>query len=132
MNSPSEDIKDILESSAVGLGLVFGTDLFVSRMPETPDQCVAVFDTGGEPPQPSFVYLKPTIQVRIRGAKTGYQTAYTLAESIRDALHDLTNETWNSTRYVGIWATSDIFFIGYDENDRPLFSVNFRIHRTST
>jgi hypothetical protein len=131
MNPPSEDIKDMLVASAAGTGLTFGTDIHISHMPDTPDLCVAVYDTGGEPPEPHLVYNKPTAQVRVRGDRGGYEAAWSLAETIRDALNGVNNEVWNSTRYIGIWATGDILFIHYDDSKRPVLSVNFRIHRTN-
>jgi hypothetical protein len=133
MNSPSEDFKDILVSSSAATGLIFATDLFVGFEPEhdltTP--IVTLFDTGGDRPQVNFVYHKVRIQARIRGAKFGYQAAYTMAETVRDALHELTLQTVNGTKYIAIWAISDIFPLGQDEKSRPIFTVNFEAHRTA-
>ena len=44
MNSPSEDIKDILVADT-GLSLVFATDLFIGVEPTLPKNCVTIFDT---------------------------------------------------------------------------------------
>ncbi|HDS00518.1 MAG TPA: hypothetical protein ENO22_05660 [candidate division Zixibacteria bacterium] len=130
MNAPSHDIKDILGADS-SLGLVFRTNLFVSEMPASPDECVAIYDTGGSDPEENFVYKRPTIQVRIRGAKGKYRDAYALAKDIQDSLHVVANYTINSTRYIAIWAQGDILFLGYDDNHRPLLTVNFRMHRTN-
>jgi len=129
MNPPSVDIKDILKSISA-LALTFTTDLFVSEMPHAPDDCVCVYDTGGENSEVDYVYERPTIQVRVRGAKGGYQDGHALAQSIRDELNGLANHTINAARYVGIWVEGDIIALGYDDNHRPLFTVNFRMHRT--
>lgn len=131
MNSSSVDIKDYLESSASATGLVFNTDLFISREPEEPDAVVTIYDTTGEDAQANYVYKKPNIQVRIRSPRQDYITGYATAESIFDALHGLANITINSTRYIGIWAIGDINLIMWDENDRAILTVNFRIHRTT-
>jgi len=131
MNPPSEDIKDILESSQSGTGLVFGTDLFIGEEPVSPDQCITIYDTGGPEPQAGYVYDYPTVQVRIRGNKGAYKETWALADTIKSALHGLHNESWNGTKYHGIWCQSDIIFIGYDDNSRPVFTVNFRIHRSA-
>lgn len=132
MNSPSEDIKDILESSQAGLTLVYGTDLFRSFEPESPNFCVTIFDTGGYPPQSNYVYEYPTIMIRCRGDVFKYDAAWAQLKEINLVLHDLHGETWNGTKYIGIWAAGDIIPLGYDENNRPLLSLNFRIHRTTT
>lgn len=130
MNAPSEDVKDILEG-ITSLALTFTTDLFVSEMPAEPDGCVCVYDTGGDPPQPDNVYKKPSVQVRVRGAKGGYLIAHALAQSIQDVLHGTANYTINGARYIGIWAVGDVLFVGYDDNHRPLLTANFRLHRTN-
>ena len=111
---------------------VFGTDLFISSMPESPDACVTIYDTGGLEQQAGYEYEYPTAQVKIRGDRKDYADAYSKAQTVRDALHGLNNESWNNARYIGIWCNSDIFFVGYDMHDRPMFTINFRIHRTST
>lgn len=132
MNAPSQDIKDILESSQHGSIGTFATDLFVHEEPAEPDACVTVRDTGGFDPESRFDYSRPTVQVRIRGAKGGFQTAYSKTQEVIDALHGLNNETWNGTRYVAIWQMGDVMDTGNDDNGRPILTVNFRIHRTTT
>lgn len=136
MNSPARDIKDILISSSSGLNLVFGTTLHVSREPSSPDQVVTIYDTGGFSPEvllgsDSRGMEKPTIQIRVRGNKKAYNTTYDLAEDIKNVLHTMINRTVNGTKYVGAWLESDIFFLDYDENDRPVFTMNFLLFRTS-
>ena len=129
MNAPSHDIQDILVATS-SLALTFATDLFVSEMPDTPDECVCVYATGGFEPEANFVYERPTVQIRVRGSRGAYVAAHNLTQSIRDALHGLANHTINGARYIGIWCESDILSLGYDKNHRPMLSVNFRIHRT--
>jgi hypothetical protein len=131
MNPPSEDIKDMLVASSAGLGHTFGIDMFISEMPDSPDVCYCIYDTGGIEPEVQYEYDRPAVQVRVRGAKSGYRSAWLAAKDIRDTLHGVHNETWNSTRYVGIWCMGDILFAGYDDSGRPQFTINFRIHRVS-
>lgn len=133
MNSPAEDISTILVLSSSVTGLTEGTDLFISREPSKPDVVVSIFDTGGGEPQSTAErYEFPTVQVRSRGtAITGYADAYAKLELIKLALHKFANQTIGGTKYIGIWASSDIIPLGYDDNNRPMFSLNFRIHRTA-
>lgn len=132
MNSPATDIKDMLDASAAALGLTFATDLFVGQMPDSPDKCICVYDTGGYDPESGTErYEKPTVMVTVRGARMGYVAGWALAQDIKDVLHRLHNETWNSTRYIAIWCVGDINHIGFDQNQRPKFTINFRIHRTA-
>lgn len=131
MNSVSEDIKDILELSASGLTLTFATDLFVSKEPDTPDAAVTIYDGVGGPPDVQHRLDYPGVQVRIRGARNnGYAAAYSLAEDIKLVLNGYAGKIINSTTYVLIRATTDILFLGYDDNDRPMFVINFDIIRT--
>jgi hypothetical protein len=130
MNAPSEDIKDML-AAVSSLALTFATDLFVSEMPDTPDQCVCVYDTGGFDPEGDFNYERPTAMIRVRGAKGAYTAGHELAQACRDALLGTADSTVNGARYIGIWVVGDVNHIGYDDNHRPLFTVNFRIHRAA-
>ena len=131
MNAPSHDLAEHLETSVAATGLIHGTDLFTGREPPDPDAVVTLYDTGGEPPQAGFKYDMPTLQARIRSPKEGQVAGYATAESVKDALHGLTNVTINSTRYIGIWAMGDIHQLEWDQNARAIFTVNFRIHRTT-
>lgn len=127
MNPPSIDIKDILEAAGIG---TYGTDLFVSTIPERPDAAVGIIDTAGLSPLPvDYIYDRPSVQIIVRGTANGYLAAYSKAESIKRALHALYNETWNGTRYIVILAETDILWIGPDERNRPQFSLNFSINR---
>lgn len=129
MNPPSEDIKDILEGESA-LALTFTEDLFIGQMPETPDNCVCIYDTGGYPGESDYVYQRPTLQVKVRGDRGAYKLAHQLCQNIRDVLHALHNVTLNGARYIGIWQESDVMSLGPDELHRPMFTINFRIHRT--
>ena len=129
MNSSAEDMSSILASA---LSLVEGSVLFISREPDSPDAVVTVFDTGGgEPSSGTENNEFPTIQVRVRGTVMDYETAYALIDSIKNVLHNLASQTINSTKYIGVWASSDIIPLGYDASDRPILTLNFRIHRTA-
>ncbi len=132
MNAPSVDIKDLLAASSTGL--TFEIDLFVSLEPDgknIANKVVTIYDTGGLEPATYVTLLSPNIQVRIRGDKGKFEEGYTLAELVRDTLHAVNNTTVNSTRYIHIIASTDINFLGYDDNDRPVWTVNFRIMRTA-
>jgi len=133
MLSPSEDIKDMIVADT-GLGLVFGTDLFIAREPTLPKNCVTIFDTPGRPPQLTLGgkkanenYYYPSIQIRVRN--TGYVAGWALVESIRDSLHGRAQETWNGTLYSVIYCSSGPVMLDWDENNRVRFVVNFNIQR---
>ena len=130
MNAPSTDIAAML-ADVSGPGLTEGTNLFISILPELPDAIVAVFDYSGSDPEQNFAYWRPSVQVRVRGAREAYEAAYQLAMDIRAYLVASHNVTINGSRYIGIWAKGDIISLGRDGNNRPELSVNFAIHRTT-
>ena len=59
-------------------------------MPETPDECVAAYDTGGFDPEPGYSYERPTFQIVLRGAKRDYRGIYALARPEAPALRHFT------------------------------------------
>ncbi len=129
MNSPAEDIKDMLE--AEDLDLAFGTNLFIGFEPSTPPNTVTIFDTGGYSPQLTFdkseKYERPSIQIRVRDIS--YSEAWQKINEIKDALHGRAHETWNDTYYSVIICSSDIGFLDWDNSRRARFVVNFDIQR---
>ena len=129
MNPASEDLKDFIELSSTGLDFTFGTNMFIGDMPDKPDNCITLYDTGGPAPQANYDYYKPTVQILIRGDIQGYQNAWDQANSLSNALHGVAGETVNSTYYSQILASSDLMFVGKDDSNRPIFSINFEIHR---
>lgn len=128
MTSCSSDIKTLLEADS-SLALEFGTDLFIGELPETPNQCCTIVDTGGYETKIG-PYYSPTVQMLFRGDVGEYEETYSLAQAVTILLHEYSGTPSGSTfYYTGIWSLGDPFFIGVDENERPLFSINFRIQR---
>lgn len=131
MRSTAHDIALYLE--AQGFGTFAGTTSWainVSREPNSPDDAITVYDTGGGEALPDITLYEPTIQVRVRSQS--YTDAYAKAEAIRDLLILPTTRTLGAssdTFYIGIWLQSDILSIGRDDNDRHLLTTNYRIQR---
>lgn len=57
-----------------------GEDLFYSFLPDSPDNCISIFDTGGWPKDPDLPRKDVTFQFRIRGEY--YDEAQALAETL--------------------------------------------------
>lgn len=130
MNAPSVDIKDLLDGDS-NLGLTFGQDLFVSEMPDSPDACVCIYDSGGGSPDADNAIEVPTVQVSVRGAKGGYLAAHALITEIREFLHGLASTEINGARYLLIWAVTDVAHVGTDQNNRSMLTINLQIRRTA-
>ena len=130
MNSPSEDVKDMLEAVS-SLGLTFATNLFYGKELSEPNDCVTIFDTSGRPPQMTLEkgedYFYPSIQIRVRN--TDYDEGWALIQNIRTSLHGRAQETWNETLYSVIQCISGPAFLDWDENNRVRFIINFNLQR---
>lgn len=123
MNAPSVDIRSYL----IAAGIVNTANCFYSSMPQTPDACVCVYDTGGFAGEDIDAGLHhPTVQVMVRGRQDGYVTAMTLAQTINDTLHSINSETIGGINYI-VTAIGEPAAIGPDKQGRPRFSSNFII-----
>ena len=135
MNPVSVDIKDMLVGAMLG---TFGEDIFISREPAEPENCVTIYDTGGDNQDPKFALDEAYFQVRSRNLD--YATGYQKLEAIKlelegkpeTLIRDPDNPDNNTNllvTYLGIWAYTNIAFVQYDQNDRVIFVLNFRTIR---
>lgn len=104
------------------------SNIFYNDLPDTPDNCLSIFYTGGQDSvhnmnQQAPTLEKPTFQVRVRN--TSCATAEAEAEAVKDALNGLTATTINLTLYEAIFLQGDIFNIGKDDRERTNLTVNF-------
>lgn len=113
------DIAEHLEDNVIG---TVGTSIFVNYLPETPDACIAVYDTGGQAPLNVLNYENAGIQVTVRGTAAAGRSKIA---DVFDLLHTLTHATIETRDYRRIDATSSPSFIGRDRLGRSLFTVNF-------
>lgn len=123
-------VKDILDANSSSTGLEFGINLFVGIMPESPVECVSLLDAGGLPDN-SLDYQSRFVQALIRVSVGAYERAVTIGEDIRDELHGYRGQPNSGDRYyiTGIFASGGLAFIGPDEKNRLLFSINFNVQR---
>lgn len=129
MNPASEDIKDIL-ASIISLNLVFGTSLFIGKMPAKPLKAVVIYDTPGYPPAMAMdanTYFYDSVQIKVRDVS--YTSASSLINSIAEQLHGRAQETWNGTLYSSIQIANGPHFLNWDENGYPNFIVNLNLQR---
>ncbi len=117
-----DDIKDYLETNNIG---TFGADLFIGQLPPSPDDCIALFEYAGEPPDLHWPGEYPGLQVICRGNK--YNACRGKIELVKNTLHGVTEEIINGTRYLLIQARQSPESMGKDENGRQLFVINLRI-----
>ncbi len=126
MESPAYDLQKYYENQT-SLSVTCTT----GRQSGT-DKCVTFYDSGGDPEQ-NLLNLSengwkyPTIQVMIRGNVNAYTDTRELAEDVYSQLHKAMRFTSNSHDYEQVIATGEPIFMGYDDNNRPEWSINFEI-----
>jgi len=98
------------------------SNVYIGSMPDTPDNAVCIYATGGYPRSLSGTFVEePTFQIKVRN--TSYSTGTTLCDTIKDALHGKT-----STKLLMIEQQGDILDIGRDESNRQEWTINFRCY----
>lgn len=106
-----------------------GTNLFLSRMPETPDACVCIYEGEGGMPEftmGSTILDNPAIQIIVRGTREDYVTARDKAQTIRLLLASVANQTLSGVTVLRIAPIGSVLPMGLDKNDRPMISTNYR------
>jgi len=129
-NPPSQDLATLLEEDT-GLALTFAQNLFRGELPPKPDRCISMKDSGGSAPDPHLVYQRPTVQCIVRGGRGNYDDPHRWAQDIENSLNGRHGEVVDGSRYIGIWVLSPVSWLELDESQRNVFSINFRIHRTT-
>jgi len=124
--SMGNEIATLFASNSLG---VVGASIFVNRMPETPDICCAIFETGGTAPQggfsvPGILHERPGAQIRFRGEKRDSdgpraqaQSAYRLCMTIQAML-------LSGTKYLTLQPTQAPFILERDGNERVVWVFN--------
>jgi hypothetical protein len=130
MSDISKDVATYLQGKGVG---TISTDLYYSKMP-SPSPSVSfatVLASGGFDPliNSDSEHYQPTCQIMVTGAEGEYDSSYAFAETIRDAIAKPFTFVSGVYTYYGAYQQGDINAIGYDANDRPEFSLNFRFYR---
>ena len=112
---------------ADGHGIV-GTTVFIGRMPDSPDNCLAVYEYTGQSPlmthdDPLPHIERPRFQVKVRN--TGYANGRAAIEALYKDLAILRNATLTSANYLWVQPLQQPFYLRRDDNERVEFVVNF-------
>lgn len=93
---------------------------------KAPDKCSAVKLTGGFPTSQWTGKKQPSFQIRVRGEAQGQAEVEERAYEIHEALTNLKNVKISNNSIVIIRAMTPVpIHIGEDENNRPIYSMNF-------
>lgn len=123
--SPAEVAGSLLSASVVGGST--GWTLKIGKQVAEPDKTITFYDTGGQSPNPRWAVDFVMVQAMIRGEPNAYGPAWAKAREVRDALLGRDSSTEGTDRWVSITCPGDVGFVGYDDAQRPMLSVNFRI-----
>ena len=131
MNAPSKDICALLVLDNT-LGLSFATNLYIAKEPVTSTaNVVTVFDGAASPPMLTMTkgenYYYDAVQIRVRN--TGQPAGYALAFKIMESLHGRGQTTVNGTLYSVIYCSSGPALLGWDDNGRVIYVMNFEVQR---
>lgn len=128
-----DDLGAYLGSQVASLTL--GTNLFLGRMPDTPDTCVALYEYGGDVPLNVMgsdalpPVEQPRLQVLVRAA--GYSSARTLALECWTEIEGILNESLSGTLYHRVAANQSPFPLERDSQDRVIWAQNFRVQKST-
>lgn len=119
-NSPANDLETEMFYNGVNI------DMFVNFMPDTPNNCLVLYDTSYNPSNPKYLLDEPGVQIRSRA--TTQTTAYNNLLTAFNVLVGKPAFTRNTTRYTGIIAQTNMFSLGLDEKNRHIWAVNLRLY----
>ncbi len=130
------DIGTYLAANVSDTTLTLGTNLFLGRLPDTPDKCVAVFETSGMGPVDTAggstlpAFTQPRFQAMVRAAD--YASAASLAEDIFKKVQLIDNEALSGTRYLRAEAIQEPYALDRDSQERMVFVCNYQTMRVLT
>ncbi len=116
------EIGTYLQTQGVGQ---LSKDMFLGLMPDQPDNCIALFEYAGSPPDLHWNGEYPGLQVRVRNKS--YAAGREKIQRIYELLHGLHNQILSGTRYLLIKARGSPEVLKRDNNNRVELFVNFEI-----
>ena len=116
------EIGAYLQSQGIG---TLGANVFLGLMPDQPDNCIALFEYAGSPPDLHWDGEYPRLQVRVRDKS--YAAARAKIGTVAALLHGLHEQVLSDTRYLLIKALGSPEVLKRDNNNRVELFVNFEI-----
>ena len=120
---PSQDIIQLLlTENIIEKGFV-GSDAI--NVPET---FVTALDVGGDS-NPRWLRDNNRVHIRVKAQKFQYLEGWNVAQAIKDFLLGKRTILIGDVYYVRFVSNSDPYFVSYDENNRPIFAMEFTVTR---
>jgi len=125
------DIIDLLSTGGFVASPVYGGDL-----PERPHKAVCITPTAGIGSTHTMGStvgspVLDSLRFQLRARALTYAEAETLMDTVHSALNGLRNQAINNKRYQWIDGASSPYYIGTDDEERPLFACNYNVERTN-
>lgn len=131
-----DDLVDYLTSQGVA---TTSAPLYKGLLPDEPDLCGVVYETGGLPPVHAMnasagqaKVERPRVQVVWRASEYDYATARDKAHAAFKLLDGLPARSINGTEYLWGAAVQSPFLMGRDELKRPLIACNYDLVKALT
>jgi len=120
-----DDVYNYLIEEIEGLTAV---NTFKSYMPDSPGNCICIYDTGGAEPDKDIPTGDPTFQIMVRNKD--YAVGHALIIEIVGLLHQKKNIELvaEATYFYNIMLMGEPGYLGRDDKKRDEFSVNFIAH----
>ena len=125
------DVGTYLAAASISTqDLTLGTNLFLGRLPDSPDTCVGLVQTAGVAPTDTFGTSFPPVEtqgLQVLSRADAYVTAEALGVHIFKSLTAVDNQTLTSTLYLKIEATQSPFALERDSQERVVIACNYLI-----
>jgi len=113
--------------------LTLGTNLFLSKMPDSPDVCVCIYEYQGTAPMMTFGSTaiqmdRPSVQISVRASRDDYATARDLAQALRTLVSGIVDVTSSGVRIVRAEPTGTFYLLSVDQLERPRVVFNLDCH----
>lgn len=113
--------------------LTLGTNLFLMKMPDTPDLCVCVYEYQGIAPietfgATAFEVDRPSVQIAVRAGRDDYPTARDLADTLRTLVAGMSNVSVGGVTVMRVSSSGSLYPLGADQLDRPRVVFNLDCH----
>ena len=104
------------------------SNVFKSFMPDSPGNCICIYDTGGAEPDKDIPTGDPTFQIIVRNKD--YLIGHSLMIELVGLLHQKRNIelVTGTTHFYNIMLMGEPGHLGRDKKKRDEFSVNFICH----
>lgn len=108
------------------------TDIFLARMPDTPDACVTLYENQGVGPDHTFgasvkAIDHQRVRVYCRASRNDYPTARAKAEAVRAVLGAIRNTSLSGVSIMTVLSTSELYPLQRDGDDRAIIGCDFTV-----